>query len=205
MPLRPDLAYPEGTGYSSQSWEFNTLLRNQGLPIITDADLEGIFVAAGVPPAQRAAEAKKFMDRANAIGLSPIGRKPEANLDDNDMIMIVPFPDEPLAIRFFTGGTDASSRMWFFDFYDIANRCPVNAPAGYAVTIVSPLALSGPVPSMESTLLVEEKLKPGAERFTVMERVSCSLARPGRAQFLFEVPSRTANANVAHAIPFRMR
>lgn len=121
------------------------------------------------------------------------------------MIMMVALPDEPLAIRFFTGGTRASSRMWFFDFYNTTQGCPVNAPPGYAVTIVSPSALSGPVPSMESTLLVNETIEAGAERYTVMELVRCSLARPRRAPFLFNVPSRTPDPpNVANAVPVRM-
>ncbi|KAJ6464065.1 hypothetical protein C8R45DRAFT_911375 [Mycena sanguinolenta] len=117
------------------------------------------------------------------------------------MVAMVALPDELLAIRFFTGGTLASSRIWFFDFYNTNEGCPVNAPPGYAVTIVSHSALSGPVPSMESTLLVNETIKAGAERFTVMELVRCSLARPGRSPFLFNVPSRTPDPpNVANAV-----
>ncbi|KAF8146420.1 hypothetical protein K438DRAFT_1990779 [Mycena galopus ATCC 62051] len=182
------------------------MLARHGLPIITDADLQDMFDAVQVPAHRRDAETKRFMDEAAAMGLNPIGRKPEASLDDNDMIMMVALPDEPLAIRFFTGGTSASSRMWFFDFYNTSQDCPVNAPPGYTVTIVSPSYLSGPVPSMESTLLVDETIDAGAERFTVMELVCCSLARPGRSQFLFNVPSRTPNSpNVANAVPFLMR
>ncbi|KAJ6464057.1 hypothetical protein C8R45DRAFT_1220141 [Mycena sanguinolenta] len=189
--------YPAAAGSSSQTWAFNDMLRSYGLPIITDADLNGILNAAQVPPANRAAELKRIMEGAAEIGLRPIGLKLEASPDANEMVAMVALPDEPLAIRFFTGGTLASSRMWFFDFYHTNEGYPVNAPPGYAVTIVSPSALSGPVPSMESTLLVNEMIKAGAERFTVMELNRMAQMNAGSAEVYAQANQGSSKRKVA--------
>ncbi|KAJ6586865.1 hypothetical protein DFH09DRAFT_1141756 [Mycena vulgaris] len=82
--------------------------------------------------------------------------------------------------------------MFFFDFYDARQQVAVNAPPGYAVTIVWPGGLAGPVASVEATLGVTPD--EGLEKFAVVEKVRCSLTRPGRAPYLFDVPSRSPPA-----------
>ncbi|KAJ7735559.1 hypothetical protein DFH07DRAFT_843633 [Mycena maculata] len=185
MPLRPELAYPEARGRSSP-FPFNETLQNAGLPPISDAELQSIAAMAEGHPNS---DPKRFMEGARQLGFSFVGGKPEESAVQDTTIMIQ-VPEDRLVIRFFTGGTAVASHVWFFDFYDPVLRRAVNAPRGYTLTVVSPTALAGPLPSVESILLVNEPTKAGGERFTSTEGTSCSLKRPGREPFSFDVPAR---------------
>jgi hypothetical protein len=115
--------------------------------------------------------------------------KPEA-IATEDPVFIIDIPGDRLSIRFFVGGMDSRAGMWFFDFYNRLERLAVNAPPGYAVTIIAPAGLAGAIQSIEQ-VFTGEAAEPGFEKFAVMESVKCSLARPGKCLFLFQVPTRT--------------
>jgi hypothetical protein len=105
---------------------------------------------------------------------------------------MISIPQDRLSIRLFPGGTRPESGMFFFDFYDARRHVAVNAPPGYAVTVVWPGALAGPITSVEVTMGVAPDA--GLEKFPIMENVRCSLARPRREPYLFDIPSRTRQA-----------
>ncbi|KAJ7840932.1 hypothetical protein B0H14DRAFT_3140372 [Mycena olivaceomarginata] len=105
----------------------------------------------------------------------------------------MPNGPQPRGIRFPTGG----SHLWFLDFYDTSIRAPLNAPAGYKVTVMFSTpseSRSWPFQSVESLALGKEGIEPGSERFSGTESVRCSLVRPGLSMplFLFTVPDRIA-------------
>ncbi|KAJ7100157.1 hypothetical protein B0H15DRAFT_818938 [Mycena belliarum] len=125
-------------------------------------------------------------------GLIPIGLKPEAASQRETDTFIVSIPQDRLCIRLFPGGTRPEAGMFFFDFYDAQRQVAVNAPRGYAVTIVWPGGLAGPITSVEATLGVTPD--EGLEKFTVVEKVRCSLTRPRQEPYLFDIPSRSRPA-----------
>ncbi|KAJ7354338.1 hypothetical protein DFH08DRAFT_691609 [Mycena albidolilacea] len=107
---------------------------------------------------------------------------------------MIDIPGDRLSIRFFVGGMDCRAGIWFFDFYNRLERSAVDAPPGYAVTIVAPAGLAGAIQSIEQ-VSTGEGAKPGFEKFAVVESVQCSLARHGKHPFLFQIPSRTSLDN----------
>lgn len=125
------------------------------------------------------------------------------NDDTTADVRVVPIPNtDNLAIRFFDGGLERDG-AWVFDFYDIRDRRAVNSFEGWTVYI-SPTApntmsliFGGEVKSWEANNGIErDDIKPGEERFSVPEGVTCSLVRPECQQpFWFTTPRR------AHDIP----
>ncbi|KAJ6454002.1 hypothetical protein C8R47DRAFT_997461, partial [Mycena vitilis] len=125
----------------------------------------------------------------------------------------IQIPGDRLCIRLFPGGTRPESGMFFFDFFDAQTDMAVNAPRGYTVTVISPRALGGALASLEHTMAnaaghsvtAANATGPGQERFPVMERVRCSLERPGLRSYLFDIPARTREESspVGQAVPVR--
>ncbi|KAJ6571494.1 hypothetical protein B0H19DRAFT_1130128 [Mycena capillaripes] len=93
--------------------------------------------------------------------------------------------------------------MFFLDFFNRRSNVAVNAPVGYELSIVAPGGLAGPLRSMEA--LNNLTPHPGLEKFSVVEKVRCSLARRGHPVYLFDMPSRTRVEVVAigQAVRFR--
>ncbi|KAJ7306186.1 hypothetical protein DFH08DRAFT_976116 [Mycena albidolilacea] len=192
----PDPTPVQVLGTRAQPTTLNAVLGEPGsdMPMMTDALLDTLFAAAGTP---RATESRRLimMERAAEMAFYSGGipqAKPE-EVPTTDPVWLVEMPNgpQPRGIRFFTGG----SRLWFFDFYDTSIRAPLNAPAGYKVTVVFSTpseSRSWLLESVESLALGKEGIKPGAGRFSGTESVRCSLVRPGLPPFLFIVPDRIA-------------
>ncbi|KAJ6465192.1 hypothetical protein C8R47DRAFT_991618, partial [Mycena vitilis] len=116
---------------------------------------------------------------------------------------LIPIPGDRLSIRLFPGGTRPQSGMFFFDFFDARRQVAVNAPQGYTVTVVWPHALAGPLASLEVVMGVTPD--EGFEKFTVTQNVRCSLARPHREAYLFDIPARAPEVGVGQAVPYSQK
>ncbi|KAJ7356546.1 hypothetical protein DFH08DRAFT_688752, partial [Mycena albidolilacea] len=101
----------------------------------------------------------------------------------------VDIPGDRLSIRFFPGDSRPEDGMFFFDLYDRDRGLACNAPRGYKLEILAPGGLAGPIQSVEAVYGIEAP--EGSEKFAVVELTTCSLARPGRRSFRFDVPRRT--------------
>jgi len=180
----------------------NDVLVAAGLPPITYAEIHQVLDAEGIPREERRHQViQAFVTNMDQTGLAPIGLKPEATSQRETDIFMVSIPQDHLCIRLFPGGTRPEAGMFFFDFYDARRQVAVNAPPGYAVTIVWPGGLAGPITSVEATMGVTPD--EGLEKFAVVERVRCSLARPRQEPYLFDIPSRTrpeAGVQVGQAV-----
>ena len=191
-----------------------------GLPPITYAEIHQLLDAEGIPRDEKRLEIiQAFVANMDQTGLVPIGVcpiahrriapiadrdaqvKPEATSERETDIFMISIPQDRLCIRLFPGGTRPEEGMFFFDFYDARRQVAVNAPPGYAMTIVWPGGLAGPIASVEAAMGVTPD--EGLEKFAIVENVRCSLARPRQEPYLFDIPSRTrleAGVQVGQAV-----
>ncbi|KAJ7204744.1 hypothetical protein GGX14DRAFT_459549 [Mycena pura] len=180
----------------------------------TFEDLDILMDCEGVPRGpERAALYEAYIRRidetleASGGRILQFGMKPEAANGPVEDIFFCDIPDDVLSIRFFPGDCPGEFGGFFFDFYDRNKGLPCNTPRGYELELVAPQDWSGPMKSVEVTFGSE--VKEGLEKFAVLERCTCSLARPGKELFRFQVPLRTDKTH--HALveavraPFRDR
>ncbi|KAJ7809714.1 hypothetical protein B0H14DRAFT_2865529 [Mycena olivaceomarginata] len=156
------------------------LFAQGGFARVTLDQVDRIFDAAGHSRGpERAALVEAFLRDADvALDASGgriryLGLKPEAANGPVGDVFFVDIPGDRLSIRFFPGDSRPEDGMFFFDLYDRGRGLACNAPRGYKLEI---LALEAPE---------------GSEKFAVVELSTCSLARPGRRSFHFDVPRRT--------------
>ncbi|THV01901.1 hypothetical protein K435DRAFT_717815 [Dendrothele bispora CBS 962.96] len=123
-------------------------------------------------------------DTVNVIGLKP---------SKGDQIYAVEIPGSPLSIRLWNGGL-LGQGIYSLDFINTETREPVNPPRDYELY---PCARVGEPPYMplisweRAMKIPDEKIEPGAERFSIPHGVNCCLKRHGMDDFWFEVPRST--------------
>ncbi|TFY73990.1 hypothetical protein EWM64_g10023 [Hericium alpestre] len=133
----------------------------------------------------------KLNSPATVIGVKP-------DVDEIDDVHYAPVLDSHLDIRIW-GNSPGLDRMHLYclDFVDRASRQPVNAPSDFELCAVPSLVTpwlsmdAGRITSMEHNFGKHSKdIRPGQEKFGVMEGSSFKLKRVGHPEVLYNVPLR---------------
>ncbi|KIJ60070.1 hypothetical protein HYDPIDRAFT_32645 [Hydnomerulius pinastri MD-312] len=130
----------------------------------------------------------------NVFSQFPDGRPPvlgEKPHPDDPTIQHFNIPDSDLAIRIWSGGMERH-RQYCLDFFDTCRRCAVDTPDGYEILFLSDVYMPGEkLVTWETAMdVAPEDLLPGAEKYSVTEGSELVLKRPGRDDFLFQIPVR---------------
>ncbi|KAJ7250819.1 hypothetical protein B0H12DRAFT_654593 [Mycena haematopus] len=183
-----------------------------GLSPLTQDDIATELASQGLPDSQIAEEALRLIALYDtAFNETPgqqflrSGAKPKDTGKDEDTILF-DIPHTQYAVRVFPGETGPSTGMWYLDYYDSTRHEPVNTPQGFSIHIVGPPQLSvppGAIISVERACGVLQKdIRPGQEKFGLLERAWCKLERPGQVPFFFKMPTRN-EPEFAQSRPFR--
>jgi len=175
----------------------------------------------GIPKSQWSKWRRRFdadMNRMidqNGGKIRQRGRKPLPDEDPTDEnVQVIRIPDtDNLVIRFWNGGLDQEGQFCM-DIYNTKSKDPVNSfELGFSfhVTPVSgtlSVLCAGRLTSWEANAGIPPKqLLPGEERFSIVTGALCTLKRPGKKPFLFEVPQRPRivpeGVQVARPVPLR--
>ncbi|TFY75482.1 hypothetical protein EWM64_g8531 [Hericium alpestre] len=125
-----------------------------------------------------------------------IGTKPD--IDEIDDVHYAPVPDSDLDIRVW-GNSPGLDRqhLYCLDFVDRATHEPVNAPLDFEIWVVPSLLASwlpsgcGRLMSMENSFgKLSRNIRPGQEKFCVMEGSTFQLKRAGQPEVFYNVPVR---------------
>ncbi|KAI0319041.1 hypothetical protein OF83DRAFT_1170560 [Amylostereum chailletii] len=137
-----------------------------------------------------------FMKEASLMvdtAVNPIGRKPAPGEED---VLFVPLPESNLYIRIWGKGL-AKYHQYCLDFVDAVTREPVNSTPDFELYAVPPMYAwwlpypSGRFHSAEAGFGIKhDKIKPGAEKFILLEGSSWRLKRLGKQDVIFTIPSR---------------
>jgi len=134
--------------------------------------------------------------------------------DENVQVVHIPDTDN-LVVRFWNGGLEQEGQ-WCMDVYDTASCDAVNSFELGLSFHVAPVAgtlsvlCAGWLNSWEANAGIPSKeLLQGEERFSVVGGALCTLRRPGKEPFLFEVPRRRRvlpeGVQIARAAPLSLR
>ncbi|KAJ6541886.1 hypothetical protein B0H19DRAFT_1175068 [Mycena capillaripes] len=169
----------------------NRLYLEAGAIPPTTESTEALLTAAGFPPGTRALLDRQFdaLIREHGGGrIEWVGAKPET-LQNWDGVLYFRIPNSHLAIRLFPGDLHPRNRVCFFDVFDTHTRSPVNSPPSFRFTTVQPEIRLQSVEEVAG--ISREDIRPGEERFSVVEGTACRLRRGGALEFLFRIPVRS--------------